>query len=245
MNPKSIAKNVSRNLKFLRFKMISSIKDLLNETGLHLSSLIFNYSQNLKNPLLGEQLPYPTNWDKFLQPIPRRIFVEIGSGHGELIYGEASKPENSNSLFVGFEIATKFAKLSSKRLKDLPNAYVFKAEAYEKLFKLFKRQSLDGVYILFPDPWHKKRHHKRRPLTNEFFTKLHSMLKSEATVLFATDWEEYYDFVENQVSGLENLYIMEKGIYTPEKFGVSPTHYYKKWLKIGRKFQYILFTNKS
>ena len=50
---------------------------------------------------------------------------------------------------------------------------------------------LDGVHIFFPDPWHKKRHHKRRLIQPQFVQKLSSKIKSGGYIHLATDWQEY------------------------------------------------------
>ena len=195
----------------------------------------FRYEKFSKNPFGLKALPYPVKWDK-LQPY-EKLFVEIGTGHGELIsHLSSSFP---NRLFIGFEIISKFAKMSSKRVENRQNALVFKAEAYGEIPLLFSNNSIDCINILFPDPWHKKRHHKRRPINANFFNNVKSRLKLGGTIFVATDWEEYFEYICDEASKVSDLYAIEKGIYTPEKFGFPVTHYYKKWQGTGRKFQFI------
>ena len=224
----------------------------------------FNYAHaNLKTLDLST-LPHPTDWQR-ISPHDKLI-VEIGTGHGELLehlakmnslkidgasshLGGAFTPSSpaatpnphlkGRTLIIGFELVSQFARKSARRVARFPNAQAFKAQAYEIIPKIFPKESIDETYILFPDPWHKKRHHKRRPLTAKWFDTLHKLTKPGGMVFFATDWMEYYEFVMNSINACTSAWKVETGTYTPEKFNLPQTHYYKKWVKAGREFKYI------
>lgn len=209
---------------------------------LRLKSILIRDHSSLKLDILNvEALPYPVRWEQVC--LYKKLFVEIGSGHGELLQSLASKYDSD--LFIGFEISKQFAVRTFKRVKDLKNAFIFKGEGYSNVLNLFKTESIDGIYILFPDPWHKKRHQKRRPLQKDWFKNCYLKLKEGGFIFFATDWEEYYQFVADQLNGLDQLYRIEYGSYKPEDQELPETHYYKKWLKLNRKFQFIKMTKRK
>jgi len=196
----------------------------------------FDYENYEMDPLNLSTLPYPTKWRKFFSY--KQLWLEIGTGHGELI--EKLSKDNPKNLYIGFELVTKFAKMSNKKLLYRPNAFVYKAEAYKEIPSLFDENSISGINILFPDPWHKKRHHKRRPINAGFFTAVYGLLKEDAEIFVATDWAEYFAYIEVEADKVLELYDVEVGIYTPERFDFPETHYYKKWVELGgREFQFI------
>lgn len=187
-----------------------------------------------------EKLPYPTKWGDLAAH--EKLYCEIGTGHGELIAHLSQN--NPKDMFIGFEISKRYARVSNNKVKDNKQAMIFHGDAYEKTINLFQDVSLDGIYVLFPDPWHKKRHHKRRPLISSWFVEVSKKLKKGAFIMFATDWDEYYSFVEKELEDLGDLYEIEKGTYNPEQQGLVATHYYKKWVELGRSFEYIRLTKK-
>ena len=74
---------------------------------------------------------------------------------------------------------------------QLPNIRVMRHDAVEVVENMLADESLDGIHIFFPDPWHKKRHHKRRLIQPPFVAKLLPKLKVGGYIHLATDWEEY------------------------------------------------------
>ncbi|WP_037585354.1 tRNA (guanosine(46)-N7)-methyltransferase TrmB [Stenoxybacter acetivorans] len=71
------------------------------------------------------------------------------------------------------------------------NIRVMRHDAVEVVENMLGETSLDGIHIFFPDPWHKKRHHKRRLIQPAFVAKLLPCLKSGGYIHLATDWQEY------------------------------------------------------
>ena len=203
----------------------------------------FNQSDPAEAAPFGyESLPWPVDWEQFYPG--KSLVVEIGSGHGEVV--EELSGVDSNTLIVGFELVSKYVRMASKKVAGRDGAIVFKADGYEALERLFRSESLSGVYVLFPDPWHKKKHNKRRPLTAGFLDLVYKRLQSGGTLFFATDWMEYYDFVSEQFQGSSSYshFDVEYGEYVPREHGLPETHYYKKWKKMGRGFKYIRLVKK-
>ncbi|RMG05488.1 MAG: tRNA (guanosine(46)-N7)-methyltransferase TrmB [Nitrospirae bacterium] len=124
-------------------------------------------------------------------------FVEIGFGSGDFLFREALEhPENN---YIGIEyympgIAKLLRKIEKERQNQpgaLKNIRIVNSEAYHFLKESVPANSLSGIYILFPDPWPKKRHHKRRLIKKEFVELLKNRLKKDGFVIVATDHEEY------------------------------------------------------
>ena len=88
---------------------------------------------------------------------------------------------------------------------QLTNIRVMRHDAVEVVENMLANESLDGIHIFFPDPWHKKRHHKRRLIQPPFVAKLLPKLKIGGYIHLATDWEEYAVQMLEVLSGFDNL----------------------------------------
>ena len=117
--------------------------------------------------------------------------LEIGFGMGETTAAIAQRhPEND---YLGIEVHTPGVGSLLARIADLRlgNVRVIQHDAAEVLQTMIAPATLDGVHIFFPDPWPKKRHHKRRLIQPPFAALLASKMKSGALVHACTDWEDY------------------------------------------------------
>jgi tRNA (guanine-N7-)-methyltransferase len=117
--------------------------------------------------------------------------LEIGFGMGETTAAIAQ--QHSENDFLGVEVHTPGVGSLLKRIAELhlKNVRIIQHDAVEVLRHMIPSAALDGVHIFFPDPWPKKRHHKRRLLQPPFVALLASRMKPGAYVHAATDWEEY------------------------------------------------------
>lgn len=87
----------------------------------------------------------------------------------------------------------------------LTNIRVMRHDAVEVVDNMLADNSLDGIHIFFPDPWHKKRHHKRRLIQPDFVAKLAPKLKSGGYIHLATDWQDYAEQMLTVLSGFDVL----------------------------------------
>ena len=120
--------------------------------------------------------------------------VEIGFGMGETTAAIAqAQPECD---FLGIEVHTPGvgSLLKQAQAQGLENVRIVQHDAVEVLRNMIPDASLDGVHIFFPDPWHKKRHHKRRLVQAEFVGLLAQKLKPGGYLHMATDWQEYAEW---------------------------------------------------
>jgi tRNA (guanine-N7-)-methyltransferase len=117
--------------------------------------------------------------------------LEIGFGMGETTVEIAARHPECD--YLGVEVHTPGVGSLLKRLaeRNLGNVRVVQQDAVEVLRDRIAPAGLDGIHIFFPDPWPKKRHHKRRLIQPSFVALLVSRLKSGAYVHACTDWEDY------------------------------------------------------
>ena len=139
----------------------------------------------------------------FGRPGPR--VVEIGFGMGQSLAETARVSPDSN--FIGIEVHRPGVGrlLHSIAEHDIRNIRIYCHDAVEILRDSIADASLDTVQIFFPDPWHKKRHNKRRLIQPEFVALLVQKLKHGGIVHLATDWEDYAQQMMAVLGGAEGL----------------------------------------
>ena len=119
------------------------------------------------------------------------LVIEIGFGMGAATAAiAAARPEVD---FLGVEVHPPGVGALLQRIDEarLANVRIVQHDAVEVLQSMIARQSLAGAHLFFPDPWPKKRHHKRRLVQPAFVALLASRLAAGATLHCATDWEPY------------------------------------------------------
>ncbi|HSF71935.1 MAG TPA: tRNA (guanosine(46)-N7)-methyltransferase TrmB [Methylotenera sp.] len=121
--------------------------------------------------------------------------LEIGFGMGDATAKIAQTLPDCD--FVAVEVHTPGVGSLLKLIQesDITNVRIIQHDVVEVLQNMLADNSLDGVHIFFPDPWHKKRHHKRRLIQAEFLKLLCAKLKVGAYIHVATDWQEYAEWV--------------------------------------------------
>ena len=132
------------------------------------------------------------------------MVVEIGFGMGEATAAIAQKLNDNN--FIGIEVHTPGVGALLKLIGDnnISNLRIIQHDAVEVLENMVADNSLAALHIFFPDPWPKKRHHKRRLIQPEFVKLLVQKLTAGGHVHLATDWEDYAHHMLN-VLGHEPL----------------------------------------
>ena len=121
----------------------------------------------------------------------QRFILEIGFGNGENLVDCAKKDPNSN--FIGIEVYPSGIGqcLINANKYDLKNLRLLCNDAVDVFNKQIANESLDVINIFFPDPWPKKRHHKRRLISEDFIVLIKSKLKQNGLVHICTDWADY------------------------------------------------------
>jgi tRNA (guanine-N7-)-methyltransferase len=138
-------------------------------------------------------VPYSTQPLEFAQVFGRAAptVVEIGFGMGETTAAIAASRPDVN--FLGIEVFLAGVGSLLKRIGEqhLTNIRIIHHDAVEVLRDMIPPDSLAGVHIYFPDPWQKKRHHKRRLIAQPFIGRLASRIAPGGYLHCATDWEDY------------------------------------------------------
>lgn len=121
--------------------------------------------------------------------------LEIGFGMGETTARIAG--ENPECDYLGVEVHSPGVGALLKRAEEqaLTNIRVIQHDAVEVVREMIPPGTLSGVHVFFPDPWPKKRHHKRRLLQPAFVTLLASRLRPGGYLHAATDWQEYAEHI--------------------------------------------------
>ena len=169
--------------------------------------------------------------------------VEIGFGMGETTAAIAqAQPERD---FLGIEVHTPGVGSLLKQVLalDLQNLRIVQHDAVEVLRHMIPDASLDGVHIFFPDPWHKKRHHKRRLVQAAFVGLLAQKLKPGGYLHMATDWQEYAEWA------LEVLRAEPELENTAQDYAVRPdyrplTKFERRGLRLGHGVWDLVFRRK-
>lgn len=133
------------------------------------------------------------------------VVIEIGFGMGKATAEIAEKNPDVN--YIGIEVHTPGVGrlLGEIRSRDLKNLYIIEHDALEVLDNMIGDGSVNGFHIFFPDPWQKKKHHKRRmvkrPNTDLFSRKL----CAGGYIYFVTDWREYADFALEELENTDGI----------------------------------------
>jgi len=135
-----------------------------------------------------------------LIPDASEVWLEIGFGGGEHMAGQADRCRDV--LILGAEPFQNGVASALRHIEErgLTNVRLQDGDVRELLARL-PDAALDRAFILFPDPWPKVRHHKRRLITTETLAELVRVLKPGAMLRFATDWADYADWTLERVLG--------------------------------------------
>lgn len=175
-----------------------------------------------------EQLDFYT---RFKRAAP--VILEIGFGNGETLKQQAeSNPQNN---YLGIEVhrpgVGHLLRLADKA--GISNLRVINHDAVEVLQQQIPDHSLDCVQLFFPDPWHKKRHHKRRIVNAGFIQLIYHKLKPGGLFHLATDWQDYAEYMlaeMEQADGFSNT--AGKGNYT-QNTGRLSTRFEHRGQRLG------------
>jgi len=162
------------------------------------------------------------------------VFVEIGFGNGESLLQQAKNQPQYN--FIGIEVhGPGVGHLIHLAHQDnLHNIKVIRHDAVDVLKHQIADNSLKQVQLFFPDPWHKKRHHKRRIIKPEFINQLHKKLKPSGLFHMATDWQHYAEQMLEQMDAADGFNnTAGAGHYSKTKAARCETKFERRGLKLG------------
>lgn len=203
----------------------------------------------------GQKKAYERSWSRFgltrEQGMidPRQIFgreavlnLEIGFGMGlSLATMAEAAPEQD---FIGVEVHTAGVGALLKEIEErkLENVRIYNIDANDVIDFCLPDASLDRVMLFFPDPWHKKRHHKRRLVQPEFVQRIRHKLRVGGIFHLATDWENYSEHMMEVMSESEGFAnTMPEAGFSPRPKDRPLTKFEQRGLKRGHGVWDLLF----
>ena len=158
------------------------------------------------------------------------LIVEIGFGMGEATAAIAQVLGDKN--FIGIEVHTPGVGALLKLIgeNDIHNLRIIQHDAVEVLTQMIADNSLAGLHIFFPDPWPKKRHHKRRLIQPALVKLLVQKLASGGYIHLVTDWQEY---AQQMLEVLGNETMLRNSVVRGE--GYAPRPHYRGSSSFERK----------
>ena len=200
----------------------------------------FGIDQTQLPPLDSGPLNLQTWFDPQRHGLP--LEIEIGSGKGTFLVQQATQVPGVN--FLGIEYAKSFWMYAADRCRrhNLVNVRVLHTEA-----GMFVRNYIPGgcarqVHIYFPDPWPKKRHHKRRLIQEPFLRELHRILEPQGLVRIATDHEDYFAWMREHIARVPELFA-QLPFDRPPSAGAGElvgTNFERKYRREGRPFHALI-----
>jgi tRNA (guanine-N7-)-methyltransferase len=166
----------------------------------------------------GQKAAFEQYWERYGLSLhegliePGRVFgrqaplvVEVGFGMGDSLLAMAKAEPDKN--FLGIEVHPPGVGrlLNTAGREDVGNLRVYMADAVDVLKDCIPDASIDRFQLYFPDPWHKKKHHKRRIVQPAFVHLICAKLKPGALLHFATDWEAYAGQMAEVLEAREDL----------------------------------------
>lgn len=177
----------------------------------------------------------------FQTAAPKKWIVEIGFGMGHSLLTMAEQFPEYN--FLGVEVYQPGigAVLNAIQKKGLKNIRVVCEDATEVVSQLSK-QTLDGILIFFPDPWPKKRHHKRRLVQLNFVEELIQKLKIGGYLHIATDWQAYADHMKSVLLQVSSLQAVSEAERLAQKIlPRSSTKFERRGEKLGHQISEFVY----
>ena len=157
------------------------------------------------------------------------LIIEIGFGNGSTLIESASNNPEKN--FIGIEVYDSgFGQcLNDIEKQKINNIRLIYDDAVDVLQNTIKKKTLSEVNIYFPDPWPKKRHHKRRLINNNFLVLLSKTMKDKGIINISTDWEDYADQIETVFFNNKRFYAIDSDPRTRK------TKFENRGLSLGHK----------
>ncbi len=209
---------------------INSIdRDILENKFRHLFQRKFLKEWDREREKFDEEL-------KWLSDAKYRV-VEVGCGKGRFLINEALK--HPDKKFLGFEIVNKRFQIAHRRARNrgLNNLLIVRRHAIPVISYNFPNNFIDEYFFLYPDPWPKRRHRRRRWYFHPFFLEVLRTTKYGGQITIATDNRNY---INEAYYMFKNVYNLEVPTFreVPEDF--KRTHFEEKFLKRGLKLYEIV-----
>ena len=163
------------------------------------------------------------------------LHVDLGCGDGSFLSLLAERLPDKN--FLGIERLTGRIRSSARKIASRDNVRLLQIESSYAVCYLLPSGSVETFYLLFPDPWPKRRHHRRRIVTQDFLNSVHRALVKDGLIYIATDDVGYFRKISQTAHSTPGLATVEIDVELPSsKFGLvfqekgTPIH----WLALRK-----------
>jgi tRNA (guanine-N7-)-methyltransferase len=163
------------------------------------------------------------------------LHVDLGCGDGSFLCSLAQGMPNKN--FLGIERLLNRVRASARKAATLDNVRLLRVESSYAVRYLLPAESVERFYLLFPDPWPKRRHHRRRIVTPDFLSSIHAALQKDGSIYIATDDVDYFEIIKEVAESDPGFAIGHGDIdLPPSRFGLifrqkgAPVH----WLELRK-----------
>lgn len=127
------------------------------------------------------------------------LHVDLGCGEGTFLFQISTQTPEKN--FLGVERLLGRARSTAHKAEKVANLRVLRMESFYAIRYLLSPCSVEQFYLLFPDPWPKRRHQRRRVVTDDFLNAIHGALEDNGRLLVATDQLDYFEHIEQLAAG--------------------------------------------
>jgi len=163
------------------------------------------------------------------------LHVDLGCGDGSFLCAMAQRTVARN--FLGIERLLNRVRASARKTAALENVRLLRIESFYAVRYLLPAESVETFYLLFPDPWPKRRHYPRRIVTPDFLCSIHTALQKDGTLYVATDDVDYFGKIQRIAEVNPGFAIYDRDLnLPPSKFGLifrrqgAPIH----WLALRK-----------
>ena len=168
----------------------------------------------------------------------KNVVLDIGFGNGEYTAAYANAFQEKHIIATEVYLSGIGSLIGLINKYKISNISIFD-EDVRLLMDEMPKEFLDSVNILFPDPWQKAKHHKRRLIGEDFLYQLHPLLKPNAKIFVRTDWEDYAEQISELPEVMSSHFRLERTQNIEFEF---ETRFHQRAIKEGRKINSFLFT---
>lgn len=169
------------------------------------------------------------------------LVLDIGFGSGESLIHLATNFREKKFLGIEVYLSGIGGVLRDAKEKNLTNLKIINGDAEDILINRLKGITFNSILFLFPDPWPKKRHHKRRLIKEEFVHRLKNITKRNGQIMFKSDWQDYFDSAKEIISKSNSWEEIDEHEYTEEFKKLPKTRFERKAIREGRKINNLVF----
>jgi tRNA (guanine-N7-)-methyltransferase len=168
----------------------------------------------------------------------KNVVLDIGFGNGEYTAAYANAFQEKHIIATEVYLSGIGSLIGLINKYKISNISIFDEDA-RLLMDEMPKEFLDSVNILFPDPWQKAKHHKRRLIGEDFLCQLHPLLNPNAKIFVRTDWADYAEQISELPEVMSSHFRLERTQNIEFEF---ETRFHQRAIKEGREINSFLFT---